>query len=82
MLTNEDIIKLSEVLATKEDIKDLGERVDKIEKTLESLLTSVDKLASNLQKYMEEQIIMKARVDKMEDWIKKAATKLGIDFSL
>jgi uncharacterized protein YoxC len=44
MLTNEDIKKLSEVLATKEDINDLKQDVNGLREMVQSLVVSVDKL--------------------------------------
>jgi hypothetical protein len=50
MITNADIVKLAKVLATKEDIRDLSERVDKVEVSLNSLTITVDGLVRKVDK--------------------------------
>jgi phage-related tail protein len=81
MLTNEDIVKLSAVLATKEDIRGLEERVSKLEESHQRLITSVDKLAKAVKDLQIEYVAVLTKVNRMEEWIKKASVKLGIDFS-
>jgi len=80
MLTNEDIQKLSAVLATKEDLKDFYNKIEMDEK-FTSLQTSVDNLATIFKKYYEEQQVFINKVKHIEDWIKKASTKLGVDYN-
>ena len=80
MLTNDDIVKLSKVLVTKEDLKDFYNKTEMDEK-FGSLQTSVDNLANKFGKYHEEQMIQAHKLQLMEDWIKRAAVKLGVDYS-
>jgi archaellum component FlaC len=79
MLTNEDIIKLSEVLATKEDIKGLDERITKLELSMQSLTTAVDNLTSAVNKLTEEYKAIIHITDRHEKWIKKLAEKMGVN---
>ncbi len=81
MLTNDDIVKLSAVLVTKEDLKDFYNKAE-LDQKFGSLQTSVDGLANTFKKYYDEQQIYVHKLNRMEDWIKKASTKLGIDFNL
>jgi len=78
MLTNEDIIKLSEVLATKEDIKDLRQDIDGLRETVQSLVVSVDKLAKAVADMHQEFVMIIAKVDRHEKWIMQLAEKLGV----
>jgi len=82
MLTNEDIIKLSAVLATKEDVKEIKSELSELRESLRMLTISVDKLAKTVKDLQVEYQAVLNKVNHMEDWIKKASVKLGIDFSL
>lgn len=81
MLTNEDIIKLSAVLATKEDIKDVREEIAELRESVRLLTISVDSLAKAVKDLQMEYHAVLNKVNRMEEWIKKASSKLGIDFS-
>lgn len=81
MLTNEDIAKLLQVLATKHDIERLEARIEKLEDSHQRLINSVDALAKAVQNLQVEYHAVMNRVNHMEDWIKKAARKLGLDYN-
>ena len=79
MLTNEDIVKLSEVLATKEDIKELKNQVTSLESSLQSLTTSVDNLAKAVKDLSVEYTTVKQKVDRHEKWLQQLAKKMGVN---
>jgi chromosome segregation ATPase len=83
MITDQDInnliVKLSAVLATKQDIKELDQRITKLENSVNSLTTAVDNLTSSVNKLTGEYQIINHRIDKHEKWIQMMAKKLGID---
>ncbi len=81
MLTNEDIVKLSAVLATKEDIKDVKSEIADLRESIRLLTNSVDSLAKGVKDLQVEYHAVMNKVNRMEEWIKKASLKLGIDFS-
>lgn len=78
MLTNEDIKKLSEVLATKEDIKDLKEDVDGLREMVQSLVVSVDKLVKAVSDLKTEYAAITNQINRHEKWIEQIADKLGL----
>lgn len=82
MLTPDDIKLLiqaeKEVFYTKTEF---DEKFNKLEHSFSSLQTSVDGLATVFKKYHDEQQIMVHQVKHMEDWIKKASIKLGVDYN-
>ena len=78
MLTDQDIQKMAQVFATKEDIKDLKEDVSGLRESLQSLITSVDKLAKVIEDLRQEYVAVTVKVDRHEKWIQKIADKLGI----
>lgn len=80
MLTPEDITKLSQVLSTKEDLKDFYNKSE-MDQKFGSLQTSVDGLATKFQKHYQEQQIHASSLTHVKDWIKKAAAKLGVDYN-
>ena len=77
MLTQEDIKNLitaeREVFATKEDIGDVKER-------LSALTTSVDLYSSKADNYHKEMSVLIHRVDRVEEWIRQVADKVGITY--
>jgi len=79
MLTTEDIQKLSEVLATKEDIKDLKSDMNALRELVQALTLSVDKLVKAVETLNQEYTIIKNDIERHERWFKLVANKLGID---
>ena len=82
MLTNEDIQNI--IKAEKEvfyDKAELDAKFQKMEDSFSTLQTSVDALATKFQKYYEEQQIYVHKLKQIEDWVKKAASKLGVDYT-
>ena len=80
MLTNEDIVKLSQVLATKEDIKELKAEINELRESLRMLTNSVDSLAKAVKDLQVEYSMVLSKVNRIEDWVKKASAKIGIEF--
>ncbi len=78
MLTLDDIkliIKAEkEVFPTKEDFEDLR-------KDFRTSQTSVDNYSKKTDTYHQELAVYKHKVNSMEDWIKKASIKLGLDYN-
>ena len=79
MLTDQDIIKLSAVLATKEDIKDLKQETQNLRESLNILTTSVDKLAKSVSDLKVEYVAVMSKVDRHEKWLQQIANKLGLN---
>jgi archaellum component FlaC len=79
MLTPEDIIKLSEVLATKEDIKEIKAEISEIRNSLNDLITTVDNLAKAVKDLTTEYSIFAHKIELHEKWIQILARKLGIN---
>lgn len=56
MLTNEDIKKLTAVLATKQDIQGLKEELEVLKETIQALSVAVDKLVKAIDDLRQEYI--------------------------
>lgn len=67
------IHEFKEVFATKDDLKVLDDKIN----TLQNTMDGVAKLAA---KHEDEIPIMGARVNGVEDWVKKAAPKIGLEY--
>ena len=86
MLTNEDIenIVKNVVKAEKELFytkPEMDEKFTEMKNSFSTLQTSVDGLAKIFKAYHDEQKIQVNRLNRMEDWIKQVATKLGVEYN-
>lgn len=80
MLTNEDIVKLSKVLATKEDLQDFYKK-DEIDGKFNALSTSVDGIAKNMKDYQLELATNKYSTKRLEDWAKNTGKVIGLEYT-
>lgn len=78
MLTNEDIQKIVEVVATKEDIKDLKQDIDGLREQVQALTISVDKLVKAVDDLRTDYVAITNQVNRHEKWFQQIAGKLGI----
>ncbi|MBU0476654.1 hypothetical protein KKB68_01420 [Patescibacteria group bacterium] len=78
MLTDEDIKKLIDVFATKEDIRDLKENVVGLRESVQALTISVDKLVKAVENLGQEYAAVVAKIDRHEKWIQQIAEKAGV----
>ncbi|OGZ25381.1 MAG: hypothetical protein A2W71_01485 [Candidatus Nealsonbacteria bacterium RIFCSPLOWO2_02_39_8] len=78
MLTNEDIQKIIEVVATKEDVKELKEDMSALREMTQSLVISVDKLVKALDDLRTEYASIISQNNRHEKWISQIAQKVGI----
>ncbi|MEA1964949.1 MAG: hypothetical protein U9O41_07470 [Candidatus Aerophobetes bacterium] len=77
MLTNNDIRKLIEVFATKEDLKEAVKDLS-TKKDVNNLLNAVDTYAKKADTYFQEMVALAHKVDRHEKWIQQIAEKLGV----
>ena len=75
MLSDEDIRKLIDVFATREEI---DKRFDEIRQDFSDLETAVDAYAKKADTYFQEMVVLVHKVDRHEKWIRQIAEKLGI----
>jgi plasmid maintenance system antidote protein VapI len=77
MLTEEDILKLSQVFGTKEDMKEIVENLS-TKADFINLQTSVDAYAKKADSYFTEMVALSHKVDRHEKWLHLVADKLGV----
>lgn len=91
MLTEEDIKKLKEVLAAKEDLTkiltleefdqfkvEIKQDVSGLRESVQALTVSVDKLVKAVEGLRQEYAFVTVKVDRHEKWFHQIADKLGI----
>ncbi|MFH1894431.1 MAG: hypothetical protein ABH813_00795 [Patescibacteria group bacterium] len=91
MLTGEDIQKLKEVLATKEDMgklvtleefdrseSEVKQDISDLRESIQALTVSVDKLVKSVGDLKTEYAAVKIQMSRHEKWILQLADKLGI----
>ena len=84
MLTDNDIDRLTSVLATKYEVQGLTEEIQKINKILGSLTNAIDGLAKVIDNLRVEYAAITTQLTRHEKWIlqiaKKAKIKLDLAF--
>ena len=75
MLDKEDIKKLIEVFATRDEI---DKRFDEVRQDFSDLQTSVDAYAKKADTYFQEMLMLGRKVDRHEKWIQQIAEKVGV----
>jgi len=75
---DEKFVRAFEVFATKNDIRELTIRMDRVEESLHVLITSVDKLAKAVDDLRIEYSAITMQMNRHEKWIQQLAQKLGV----
>ena len=77
MLTNEDVKKLIEVFATREEII-TKQDFEELKEDFRNLQISVNAYAKKADDYFQEMVMLSHKVDRHEKWFHLIADKLGI----
>ena len=77
MLTDEDIKKLIEVFATREEVA-TKQDLEELKEDFRNLQTSVDAYAKKADTYFQEMVMLARKVDRHEKWFQQIAEKLGL----
>ena len=77
MLDGEDIQKLIEVFATRDEIV-LKSDFEELREDFRTLQSAVDAYAVKADKYFQEMVMLTHKVDRHEKWLQQIAEKLGI----
>lgn len=78
MLTNKDIEKLVAVFPTKQDFKEVVERVAKVEDSQRQLITAMDRLTKAIEDQTHERAATVMQVTRHDKWIRLIAQKVGV----
>ena len=77
MLTNEDIKKLVDVFATREEVATKLDLED-LRKDFSDLQTAVDNYAHKADAYFQEMVALTHKVNRHEKWLQQIADKVGV----
>ncbi len=77
MLTNEDVKKLIDVFATREEVATKQDLED-LRKDFSNLQTAVDAYAHRADAYFQEMVALTHKVDRHEKWLQQIADKIGV----
>jgi predicted nucleic acid-binding Zn-ribbon protein len=81
MLTDKDINKLIQVLATKDDVRRLEERVGNLEEMMQRVLSALDRLATQFEKLNIEYAAISEQLSRHDRWIREIAKKAKVPLS-
>lgn len=81
MLTTQDIQKLTSLLATKDDVREIREDVSGLRESLQGMIVATDNLTKTITDLRMEYAAITFQLKRHEDWIKQIATKAGINLS-
>ena len=77
MLTNEDIKKLIDVFATREEVATKKD-FDELRQDFSNLQIAVDNYAKKADTYFQEMAALAHKVNRHEQWLKQIAEKVGV----
>lgn len=77
---------LRENMVTKEEFTDFNKensaKLSALTESINKLTTAVDNLAKRINDFDQEHKALKHQVSVMQDWIREASKKVGIEFKL
>lgn len=80
MLEDQDIQKLVQVFATKEEIKEMITPLTTKE-DFSDLQISIDNYAKKADTYFQELAALRSKINRLEEWITKIAKKVDIELT-
>lgn len=78
MLDEADIKKLTDVLATKQDVVHISDRLAIVELKVDRMIEVLDKISLRLEMLNQEYLVLKERDSRYERWLHEIADKVGI----
>jgi hypothetical protein len=78
MLNDEDINKLTSVLATKKDVEEMRGDLGDLKELVQGLIVSTDNIAKSIGNLSTEYAAIATQLSRHELWIKQIAEKVGL----
>ena len=82
MLNDEDINKLTSVLASKKDVEEIKSDLVDLKELVQGLILSNDSIAKSIGNLSIEYAAITSQLSRHELWIKQIAEKVGINLSI
>jgi hypothetical protein len=82
MLNDQDINKLTSVLASKKDVKEIRDDMDSLKELVQGLIVSSDNLATGISNMTTEYAAISTQLSRHELWIKEIAKKVGLNLKM
>ncbi len=81
MLNDEDVNKLTSVLATKKDVEDIRSDMADLKELVQGLIVSTDNIAKSIGNLSVKYGAIATQLTRHELWIKQIAEKVGLKLS-
>jgi len=78
MLNDQDINKLTSVLATKKDVEEIKSDLGDLKELVQGIIISNDSIAKSIGDLTLEYAAIKHQINRHEEWIKQIAEKVGL----
>jgi hypothetical protein len=79
-ITNAQIEAQKEIFFTKEEMDEKFYSKPEMDEKFKNLQTSIDAIAKDNNTKNQEFLVQKDRIKKVENWVDKAAPKIGVKF--
>jgi len=78
MLDNEDINKLTSVLASKKDVEEIKNDLGDLKELVQGLIVASDSIAKSIGELTLEYTAISSQLSRHDRWIKQIAEKVGL----
>lgn len=78
MLNDQDINKLTSVLASKKDVEEIKSDLRDLKELVQGIIISNDSIAKSIGDLTLEYAAIKHQINRHEEWIKQIAEKVGL----
>jgi hypothetical protein len=82
MLNDEDINKLTTVLASKKDVEDIKGDLGDLKELVQGLIVSSDSIVKSMTELKLEYAAISTQLSRHERWIKEIAEKVGLKLAI
>jgi len=78
MLNDQDINKLTSVLASKKDVEEIKSDLGDLKELVQGLIVASDSIVKSIGDLTLEYVAIKHQINRHEEWIKQIAEKVGL----
>lgn len=76
----EQLLDLKLVEKFDQKLEPINTKLPQLEETLSGHTTALANLATDVKKVLDEKTVTAQRLDQIEEWVRQASQKLGIEF--